>query len=105
MTKSAFSLIECRGDLVLAALCVGQFRTPCQIEADRLIVRADAPLMAALRALGIEVSPQPEGAAFTPAPNFAPEGAHQHPRAARTHVSRHHDDEAPDEDFSPGSNA
>ena len=105
MTQSDLSLIECRGDLVLAALCVGQFRAPCQIEADRLIVRADAPLMAALRALGIELSPAPEGEAFTPAPNFAPEGAHLHLRAARTHVSRHHDDEAPDEDLSPGSNA
>ncbi len=103
MTQSVFTLIECRGDLVLAALCVGQFRAPCQIEADRLIVRAGEPVMAALRALGIDVVPAPEGAVFTPAPSFAPEGPHL--RAARTHVSRHHDDEAPDEDFSPGSNA
>ncbi|WBL31838.1 hypothetical protein O5O51_08750 [Sinirhodobacter sp. HNIBRBA609] len=97
------TLIEVRGDLVLAALCVGQFRAPCQIEADRLIVRAGEPLTQALNALGLVLSAA-EADPFTPAPLFAPEGGHAG-RHVHTHISRYHDDEAADEDDSRGSNA
>lgn len=104
------TLTEVRGDLVLAALCIGQFRAPCQIEADRLLVRADEPLMQALRALGLELAAARGG--FTPAPLFAPEevildqvarGLAR--RQVHTHVSRHHDDDGAEEDLTAASNA
>ena len=38
-TSTMQTLTEVRGDLVLAALCVGQFRAPCQIDSDRLLVK------------------------------------------------------------------
>ena len=97
------TLIEVRGDLVLAALCVGQFRAPCQIEADRLIVLAGEPLTQALNALGLVLSAT-EAESFTPAPMFAPDSGHGG-RHVHTHVSRHHDEAAADEDDSRGSNA
>lgn len=109
MTKT---LTEVRGDLVLAALCIGQFRAPCQIDSERLLVEADEALLQALGALGLSLIATQE--AFTPAPLFAPEEA-MLDRAARagagvrrlvhTHVSRTHDDEGADEDLSAGSNA
>ena len=97
------TLTEVRGDLVLAALCVGQFRAPCQIDCDRLLVRADEALMQALRALGLETAAVFE--AFTPAPMFAPEDVLLD-QAARgllrrqvtTHVFRPHDEESAEED-------
>lgn len=108
MTKS---LTEVRGDLVLAALCVGQFRAPCQIDSERLVVAADEALLQALRALGLALSVTQEP--FTPAPMFAPEeavldrmarmGAAR--RQVQTHITRHHDDEAAEEDPSEASNA
>lgn len=97
------TLTEVRGDLVLAALCVGQFRAPCQIEAERLLVRADEALIQALRALGLEIAAVSE--VFTPAPLFAPEelvldqvarGILR--RQVTTHVFRPHDDESAEED-------
>lgn len=97
------TLTEVRGDLVLAALCVGQFRAPCQIEAERLLVRADEALIQALRALGLEIATVSE--VFTPAPLFAPEelildqvsrGILR--RQVTTHVFRPHDDESAEED-------
>jgi len=101
-------LVDVRGDLVLAALCIGQFRAPCQIETDRLYVRADEALIQALRALGLTL----QSAAiesFTPAPLFAPEpglaalrGERRH---AHIHVSRQHDDDAAEENEAPGANA
>lgn len=107
MTKS---LTEVRGDLVLAALCVGQFRAPCQIDTERLLVEADEALMQALRALGLELYVVQE--AFTPAPLFAPEDVLLDQaarglarRQVHTHVYRHHDEEGADEDLSAGSNA
>ncbi|KFE36394.1 hypothetical protein [Thioclava atlantica] len=64
------TLIELRGDLTLAALCVGRFHAPCQIAPDRLLVRADAALLDALRALGF--SPSPVSEDFTPTETPAP---------------------------------
>ena len=97
------TLTEVRGDLVLAALCVGQFRAPCQIEADRLLVRADEALMQALQALGLDIAAVFE--AFTPAPLFAPEevildqvARGMLRRQVTTHVFRPHDDDTPEED-------
>lgn len=94
------ALIEVRGDLVLAALCVGQFRAPCQIEPDRLYVQADEALLQALRALGLGLAPV-EIDSFTPAPLFAPEtglaGRGDVRRHAHIHVSRQHDDDPADE--------
>lgn len=107
MTKS---LTDVRGDMVLAALCIGQFRAPCQIDADRLLVEADEALMQALRALGLELRVVHEP--FTPAPLFAPEevlldqaarGLAR--RQVHTHVYRHHDEDGAEEDLSAGSNA
>lgn len=104
------TLTEVRGDLVLAALCIGQFRAPCQIEADLLLVQASEPLVQALSALGLELSAVRRP--FTPAPMFAPEetileqmtrgGAR---RLVHTHVSRQHDDDSAEEDLSAASNA
>ena len=105
------TLTEIRGDLVLAALCVGQFHAPCQIEDDRLLTRADEGLLRALDALGLHCTPVK--AVFTPAPLFAPEdevlrqvAAQTSLRARRvaTHVSRHADDDD-DLDQGPKSNA
>ena len=97
------TLTEVRGDLVLAALCVGQFRAPCQIEAERLLVRADESLMQALRALGLEITAVVE--VFTPAPLFAPEDLILDQvargiirRQVTTHVFRPHDEETAEED-------
>ena len=104
------TLTEVRGDLVLAALCVGQFRAPCQIEAERLLVRADESLMQALRALGLEIAAVFE--VFTPAPMFAPDelildqvarGIIR--RQVTTHVFRPHDDESAEEDGDSGAAA
>lgn len=110
-TQSARTLTEVRGDLPLAALCIGQFRAPCQIESDRLLVLADEPLMRALDALGMMMRPVVEP--FTPAPLFAPEAllldevarAAAARRHVKTHVARYHDEEGEEEDTSRGSNA
>ena len=104
-------LTEIRGDLVLAALCVGQFHAPCQIEDDRLIVRADEGLSQALAALGLS---QTQGRGrLTPAPLFVPEAElvaqaarTQSRRGVRTHVARYHgDDEDDPEPDMPATNA
>jgi urease accessory protein len=53
-----------RGDLVRLAWHIGNRHTPCQIEADRLVIRADHVLADMLRGLGATVA---EGRApFTP---------------------------------------
>ncbi|MFD2175773.1 hypothetical protein [Rhodobacter lacus] len=97
------TLTEVRGDLVLAALCVGQFRAPCQIDSDRLLVRADEALGQALCALGLELAVVVES--FTPAPLFAPDEVLLEQaarslarRQVQTHVFRPHDEEPPEED-------
>lgn len=104
------SLTEVQGDLILAALCIGQFRAPCQIEHARLLVLADDSLLQALGALGLMLRPVSEP--FTPAPLFAPEallldeiarGAAR--RHVKTHISRHHDEEAEEDPPVRSSNA
>jgi hypothetical protein len=104
-TDMGAQLIEVSGDLVLAALCVGQFRAPCQLENDRLVVRADEVLMQALSALGLSLTPA-SIEVFTPAPMFAPETAGRAPRHVHTHVSHlAEDEEAPEDQGHPRSNA
>lgn len=98
-------LIEVKGNIVLAALCVGQFHAPCQIDAERLLVLADQPLRQVLQTLGLEVRDSDDP--FTPAPFFASEtSAHGIVRrAVRTHASIDSDDYAPAEADGRGSNA
>lgn len=103
--SQTMTLTEVRGDLILAALCVGQFRAPCQIEDDRLLVRADEALVAALKALGMRLATVAEG--FTPEPMFAAlpgEAAGHGRRRVRYHVAHLHDEPEDDPDL-PASNA
>jgi len=58
--------LRVEGQLPRLAWHIGNRHTPCQIEADHLLIRADHVLEAMLRGLGARVSP-------TMAP-FAPEG-------------------------------
>ncbi|WP_420343849.1 hypothetical protein [Paenirhodobacter sp.] len=95
-------LIAVQGDLVLAALCVGQFHAPCQIEAERLLVQADGPLRQVLQTLGLKVDPVE--APFTPVPFFPPEASAPR-RGVHTHVSHDPDDYAPSDPAARGSNA
>ena len=58
-----------RGDLVRLAWHIGNRHTPCQIEADRLVIRADHVLADMLRGLGARVTEglepfTPEGGAY-----------------------------------------
>jgi urease accessory protein len=58
-----------RGDLVRLAWHIGNRHTPCQIEADRLVIRADHVLADMLRGLGATVTEtlapfSPEGGAY-----------------------------------------
>ncbi|MFT3687612.1 hypothetical protein [Paenirhodobacter sp.] len=98
-------LMEVRGDIVLAALCIGQFHAPCQIDGNRLLVLAEAPLRQVLQTLGLELNDTDEP--FTPVPCFAPEaGAHGAARrAVQTHALLDTDDYVPTETDRRGSNA
>jgi len=63
------TLIEARGDLARLAWHIGNRHTPCQIEADRLLIREDHVLEAMLRGLGANVARvtgpfTPEGGAY-----------------------------------------
>ena len=58
-----------KGDLVRLAWHIGNRHTPCQIEADRLVIRADHVLADMLRGLGATVTKaqapfMPEGGAY-----------------------------------------
>jgi urease accessory protein len=58
-----------RGDLVRLAWHIGNRHTPCQIEPDRLVIRADHVLAEMLRGLGATVTERrepftPEGGAY-----------------------------------------
>lgn len=62
-------LLEIRGDLTRLAWHIGNRHTPCQIAADRLLIRQDHVLEAMLRQLGATVTPilgpfRPEGGAY-----------------------------------------
>lgn len=58
------AVLVIRGDLVRLAWHIGNRHTPCQIEADRLVIRADHVLAEMLRGLGATVTEARE--AFTP---------------------------------------
>ncbi len=99
-------LTEVTGDLVLAALCIGQHRAPCQVEKGRLLIARGAGLDALLGSLGVTLRNVRE--AFTPEPVFASETATEHTsgharRHVHFHVSRDHDDD--EEAAHPASNA
>jgi urease accessory protein len=62
-------VLEIRGDLVRFAWHIGNRHTPCQIGADRLVIRADHVLADMLRGLGATVTETlapftPEGGAY-----------------------------------------
>jgi urease accessory protein len=72
-------LLEVRGDLPRLAWHIGNRHTPCQIEADRLLIQEDHVLREMLERLGAEITP-------VEAP-FTPEGgAYGH---GRTHAHAH----------------
>jgi urease accessory protein len=63
------SVLVIKGDLVRLAWHIGNRHTPCQIEADRLVIRADHVLADMLRGLGATVTETqgpftPEGGAY-----------------------------------------
>jgi urease accessory protein len=63
------AVLVIRGDLVRLAWHIGNRHTPCQIEADRLMIRADHVLAEMLRGLGATVTEArapftPEGGAY-----------------------------------------
>ncbi|MEM0922737.1 MAG: urease accessory protein UreE [Pseudomonadota bacterium] len=66
---AAEPLVEIRGDLVRLAWHIGNRHTPCEIQADRLLIQRDHVLEAMLTGLGAQVTPveapfQPEGGAY-----------------------------------------
>lgn len=63
------AVLVIKGDLVRLAWHIGNRHTPCQIEADRLVIRADHVLADMLRGLGATVTEAqapftPEGGAY-----------------------------------------
>jgi urease accessory protein len=63
------AVLVIRGDLVRLAWHIGNRHTPCQIEANRLVIRADHVLAEMLRGLGATVTEArepftPEGGAY-----------------------------------------
>ena len=63
------ALIEVRGDLPRLAWHIGNRHTPCRIEPDRLLIRADHVLAKMLRGLGANLAEvtepfRPEGGAY-----------------------------------------
>ncbi|MEX5728195.1 urease accessory protein [Rhodovulum iodosum] len=84
------NLLEVRGDLPRLAWHVGNRHTPCQIEADRLLIQRDHVIRDMLNRLGAEV-------AEIVAP-FSPEGGayghgrtHAHEHGHTTHHGHSHD--------------
>jgi urease accessory protein len=69
ITAADEDVLVVTGDLVRLAWHIGNRHTPCQIEADRLVIRADHVLQAMLTGLGASVTPGrapfvPEGGAY-----------------------------------------
>lgn len=81
---AAEPVIVISGPLARLAWHIGNRHTPCQIEADRLIIRADHVLEAMLRKLGARISHQllpfcPEGGAYGHGRTFGHDHAlHEH---------------------------
>jgi urease accessory protein len=69
ITAAEEAVLVVRGDLVRLAWHIGNRHTPCQIEADHLVIRADHVLADMLRGLGATVAEAmapftPEGGAY-----------------------------------------
>lgn len=69
VVAAAEQLVEVRGDLPRLAWHIGNRHTPCQITADRLVIRRDHVIEAMLRQLGADLTPvhapfRPEGGAY-----------------------------------------
>lgn len=69
VAAAAEPVLVIRGDLVRLAWHIGNRHTPCQIEPDRLVIRADHVLAEMLRGLGATVTEarepfSPEGGAY-----------------------------------------
>lgn len=72
-----------RGDLPRLAWHIGNRHTPCRIETDRLIIRADHVLEAMLHKLGAEIEHAvlpftPEGGAYGHGRTFGHDHGHEH---------------------------
>ena len=69
VAAAAEAVLVVKGDITRLAWHLGNRHTPCQIEADRLVIRADHVLADMLRGLGATVTPAeapftPEGGAY-----------------------------------------
>lgn len=86
------------GDLPRLAWHIGNRHTPCQIEADRLVIREDHVLERMLRGLGATVSHararfDPEGGAYGHGRTMGHDHGHGHGNMyIHTHGSHRHDD-------------
>ena len=77
------ALLEVRGELPRLAWHIGNRHTPCRIEADRLLIRADHVLEKMLLGLGAEVRAieapfRPEGGAYGHGRTFGHHHSHSH---------------------------
>lgn len=86
-------LLVVQGDLARLAWHIGNRHTPCQIEADRLLIRDDHVLRAMLERLGAAISEEtapflPEGGAYGHGRTFphshGPRDAHDHGHGTET---------------------
>lgn len=102
-------VLEVTGDLARLAWHIGNRHTPCQIEAGRLLIRADHVLAGMLEGLGATLRATeepftPEGGAYghgrTLGHEHGPgEAAHDHAHPhVHTHISHTTDDDAEEED-------
>lgn len=91
-------LLEVKGDLPRLAWHIGNRHTPCQVEADRLLIQTDHVLADMLSHLGAEVKEvtepfTPEGGAYGHGRTFAHEHGHSHGHGhAHDHDHHHHHD-------------
>lgn len=76
-------LVEVRGDLPRLAWHIGNRHTPCQIGADRLLIRRDHVIEAMLSQLGAALTPvtgpfRPEGGAYGKGRTMGHDHSHGH---------------------------
>lgn len=86
-------LLEVRGDLARLAWEIGGRLMPCEFDAEKLIVPADAALAAALERLGARL--RPFRGVFNPGAEAAPRHTRRH---VQFHVARMHGDEGGEDD-------
>ncbi|RHZ95728.1 urease accessory protein UreE [Cereibacter sphaeroides] len=102
-------VVAVTGPILRAAWHIGNRHTPCQIEADRLVIRRDHVLEEMLRGLGLTLEPRtepfrPEGGAYghgrTLGHDHGPAQGHGHDHPhVHVHISHKPDeDETPDAD-------